>query len=67
MTRVDDILELAGGLVRYDAGRRRLWVCGQRLHHGLTGVVLASAGMALMAHDWRDRSIWFARGPQDQP
>jgi hypothetical protein len=38
---------------------RRLWVCGRRLHHGLTGVLLAAAGCALMAHDWRDRSFWF--------
>jgi hypothetical protein len=62
-----DIHELALGLIRYDARRRRLWVCGQRLHHGLTGVLLAGAGMALMAHDWNDRTIWFARGRQDQP
>ena len=65
--RERDIRVMGRGLVRYDARRRRLWVCGQRLHHGLTGFLLASAGMALMAHDWRDRSIWFARGHQDQP
>jgi hypothetical protein len=65
--RHGNIRELAGGLVRYDARRRRLWVCGQRLHHGLTGIVLAGAGMALIAHDWADRSIWFARGHQNQP
>ena len=61
-----DIRKLAGGLVTYDSRRRRVWVCGQRLHHGLTGLFLAGAGMALMAHDWRDRSVWFARGRQDQ-
>jgi hypothetical protein len=54
----------ARGLVRYDACRRRIWVRGQRLHHGLTGLLLAGAGLALMAHDWRDRSVWFERGPQ---
>jgi hypothetical protein len=54
----------ARGLVRYDAGRHRVWVRGQRLHHGLTGLFLAGAGLALMAHDWRDRSIWFERGTQ---
>ena len=67
----------------YDACRRRLWIGGQRCHHGATGAVLATAGMigllvlrvpalsgmvaaggVLMAHDWRDRSVWFARGAQ---
>ena len=50
------------GLVRYDAERRRVWICGQRLHHGLTGALLTAAGFALMAHDWRDRSTWFRVG-----
>ena len=59
-----ELHDYAGGLIRYDARRRRVWVCGQRLHHGLTGVLLASAGLVLMAHDWHDRSIWFARGPR---
>ena len=62
-----NIRVMAGGLVRFDRRRRRVWVCGQRLHHGLTGVFLAGAGMALMVHDWHDRSIWFARGHQNQP
>ena len=57
---------LVGGIIRYDAQRRRLWVGHQRLHHGLTGVVLAAAGVALMAHDWRDRGYWFQGGPQSQ-
>ena len=50
-------------LVGLDLGRRRLWVCGRRLHHGLTGVLLAVAGAALVAHDWKDRSVWFRLGP----
>ena len=54
----------ARGLVRYDPLRRRMWIVNQRLHHGLTGAMLAAAGMALMAHDWRDRSRWLKRGPQ---
>jgi hypothetical protein len=42
---------LAGGLVRYEGERRRVWICGQRLHHGLTGALLASLGVAgLAAH-----------------
>ena len=52
----------AVGLVRYDVERRRVWVCGQRLHHGLTGALLTAAGIALMVHDRRDRSIWFKPG-----
>jgi hypothetical protein len=33
-------------LVHYDSGHRRLWVRGQRCHHGATGAVLAGAGLA---------------------
>ncbi len=29
----------------YDAARRRLWICGQRCHHGATGALLAAAGL----------------------
>jgi hypothetical protein len=68
-----------------DPQLRRVWVGGQRLHHGLTGVAVVTAGLAqlatgraeasraiawtlaggfLMAHDWKDRSVWFQRGPQ---
>ena len=47
--------------------RRRVWVCGQRVHHGLTGVLLAAAGTVLMAHDWKDRPMWFERGAGNQP
>jgi hypothetical protein len=70
----------------YDAARRRLWIYGQRCHHGATGALLATtgtlvlaavkapasvallaAGSVLMVHDWKDRSIWFERGWQNQP
>jgi hypothetical protein len=81
-------------LVEYDALSRRLWILGQRCHHGATGsvvaaaaclalisdpaaaarpsmwpgslVALAAAGGALMAHDWKDRAIWFERGRGSQ-
>jgi hypothetical protein len=77
-------------LVEYDALRRRLWIMGQRCHHGATGSVVAAAaclalisdppydgprsvlaitaagGALLMAHDWKDRGIWFERGHGSQ-
>jgi len=74
-------------LVHYDAVRRRLWICGQRCHHGATGALLtglaaaalaasaarphralalAATGSLLMAHDWKDRPLWF-RGLGSQP
>jgi hypothetical protein len=54
-------------VVHYDAQRRRLWILGQRCHHGATGSLLALLGAALMAHDWKDHSIWFQPGHQSQP
>jgi hypothetical protein len=74
--------------IHYDAVRRRLWICGQRCHHGATGALLtavaaaglvgslvrprgaltlAATGSLLMAHDWKDRPLWFERGPGSQP
>ena len=35
--------------VHYDAVKRRLWICGQRCHHGATGAVLAAAGAVGLA------------------
>jgi len=76
---------LGNRILGIDPGRRRLWVGGQRLHHGLTGIAVATAGLAqlatrrteasraiawaiagglLMAHDWKDRAVWFRGGPQ---
>jgi len=73
--------DLVRKLIHYDALQRRLWIRGQRCHHGATGALLAGAGVlglmtlrarvltglvaagaAMMAHDWRDRAVWFARG-----
>jgi len=72
-------------LLTCDLEHRRLWVGGQRLHHGATGIAVAGAGLAgllarrtpatralaytlaggiLMAHDWKDRGVWFRRGSQ---
>lgn len=54
-------------LIGFDPYRRRLWLLGQRVHHGLAGVLLAATGTLLMAHDWKDRPMWFQRGPGNQP
>ena len=67
--------------LHYDWIERRLWIRGQRCHHGATGALLAATGLlglltrrtpvltglvaaggALMAHDWHDRAVWFAKG-----
>ena len=80
----NDILQLRRP-VHYDAANRRVWLMGQRCHHGATGAVLAAAAVAgvalrrgtaplalaatgtlLMAHDWKDRSMWFERGAGSQ-
>lgn len=54
-------------LIGYDPVRRRLWIAGQRVHHGTTGAFLAAFGAALMLHDLKDRALWFVRGPGNQP
>ena len=36
--------ELVRKPLHYDAIQRRLWIRGQRCHHGATGAVLAGAG-----------------------
>jgi hypothetical protein len=54
-------------VIGFDLGQRRLWIGGQRVHHGTTGLLLAALGAALVAHDWKDRPMWFERGPQGQP
>ena len=48
-------------LVRIDRRLRRVWVCGQRVHHGPVGLALVAVGVALVAHDRRDVRDWFIR------
>ncbi len=36
-------------MVEYDAARRRLWLFGQRCHHGATGAILTGAAAAGLA------------------
>jgi hypothetical protein len=51
--------------LHYDRSLRRLWIRGQRCHHGATGLLLATAGLVMMVHDWKDRALWFRRGSQE--
>jgi len=72
-------------VIGYDPDLRRVWIGGQRLHHGATGIALAGTALAqlvvrrrparrglpwmlaagaLVAHDWKDRGVWFERGTQ---
>jgi hypothetical protein len=37
--------ELVRKPLHYDALQRRLWIRGQRCHHGATGALLAGAGL----------------------
>jgi hypothetical protein len=44
-------------LVDYDPALRRVWIGGQRLHHGATGAAVAAAGVVgLAAHRLAARS-----------
>jgi hypothetical protein len=40
--------ELSLKPLHYDAIQRRLWIRGQRCHHGATGALLAGAGAVAM-------------------
>lgn len=52
---------MAAVVVRPYPQGRRVWVFGQRLHHGTVGLVLTLLGVALAAHDRRDWRCWLAR------
>lgn len=41
-------------VVYYDKVKRRLWICGKRIHHGLAGAAMTAAGVLLMVHDLKD-------------
>lgn len=40
--------------MRYDRARRRVYLCGARIHHGGVGLTLAFIGLALLIHDRAD-------------
>lgn len=49
------------GLVVLDRRLRRVWLCGQRVHHGAVGLGLIALGVALSVHDRADVRDWFRR------
>lgn len=42
-------------MIAYDSTRRRMYLFGRRVHHGLTGAVFVAVGLGLMWHDRADR------------
>jgi len=61
----DDVPDLIvgtshGGYVRVFSGATGALLAG-------VGAIAIATGSALMAHDWKDRPLWFVRGWQDQP
>jgi hypothetical protein len=47
----DGTKQSVGRLVEYDTLRHRLWIFGQRCHHGATGSVLALAACLALISD----------------
>ena len=46
-------MQLPANLLTYDGTRRRLWIGGQRCHHGATGALLtAGAAVGFAAARW---------------
>jgi hypothetical protein len=35
-------------LISYDPVKRRVWIGTQRLHHGVTGIAIATAGLTVV-------------------
>lgn len=52
-------------IFRFDRKSKRLWLFGQRIHHGAVGAIMAAIGAVLAAHDVRDIFKWFKGGEQN--
>ena len=50
-------------IVEYDAVRRRLWIAGQRCHHGATGSIVAGLAAAGLVAD-SARVLKLGAGPR---
>ena len=46
-----DVGQSVRKLVEYDALRRRVWILGQRCHHGATGSLIAAAACLTLITD----------------
>jgi len=46
-----------GPIVHYDRVQKRLWLAGQRCHHGAAGAVVAVAGATLLGTTSRYRTL----------
>ena len=49
----------------FDRTKKRLWIRGQRIHHGAVGFILALVGCVMAIHDVRDIFKWFKKGEQN--
>ena len=49
-------------LLGYNGPKRRVWILGQRIHHGPVGCAFVVLGAILVLHDRKDAPIWFVRG-----
>ena len=49
-------------LLEYDSSLRRVWIGGQRCHHGATGIIVTTTAFARLAADLIRRS-----SPQPRP
>jgi hypothetical protein len=45
-------MRVTGTFLTYDGARRRLWIAGQRCHHGATGALLTGAALGFAAARW---------------
>jgi hypothetical protein len=45
----------------FDKKEKKLWVMGQRIHHGAVGFVMALFGIALQIHDIKDLRRWLKK------
>jgi hypothetical protein len=48
-------------LWHWDHETNRVWVCGQRVHHGALGLLITGVGVLCMIHDRRDLKQWLHR------
>lgn len=45
----------------------RVWILGQRVHHGAVGVTMVTLGIVIAFHDRHDVHEWFQRARHLSP